>query len=284
MKVAVVVITVIMGLAAAIASTEQHTNHHNNDNNNKNFVSQSEVDEGGDAVVNDDLKARQSRVFLEDVLHWPGELSGSQDFLEETQEGEEEPEVSQKVVEDRDGRKFTIWSTNFSTLTVTSTSYLAGTTVTASALCSAPGVTAGCFGKNRLWSGGRLWVWGLGSVGCGLGSGVSRLWSRVQSAVVWGLGSVSCGLGSGSAVVRGQSAVVWVSRLWSGVSQLWSGESVGCGPGYGVSRLWSRVWGQSAGLGSGVQSAVVWGLGSSRLWSGLSPVSCSRVWGQSAVV
>ncbi|XP_042214660.1 uncharacterized protein LOC121861159 [Homarus americanus] len=192
MKVAVVVITVIMGLAAAIASTEQHTNHHNNDNNNKNFVSQSEVDEGGDAVVNDDLKARQSRVFayytstsvtrlatttitalstclsvdtaacvgrkrksafknmefLEDVLHWPGELSGSQDFLEETQEGEEEPEVSQKVVEDRDGRKFTIWSTNFSTLTVTSTSYLAGTTVTASALCSAPGVTAGCFGKK----------------------------------------------------------------------------------------------------------------------------------------
>ncbi|CAL4144549.1 unnamed protein product [Meganyctiphanes norvegica] len=47
----------------------------------------------------------------------------------------------------REGRVITIWTTGFSTLTITSTSYIPGTTVTASALCIQSGVTAGCFGR-----------------------------------------------------------------------------------------------------------------------------------------
>ncbi|XP_037802720.1 uncharacterized protein LOC119597260 [Penaeus monodon] len=47
--------------------------------------------------------------------------------------------------EGRDGKRLTIWSTNFTTLTLTSTSVQPSTTVTASALCAAPGVTQGCF-------------------------------------------------------------------------------------------------------------------------------------------
>ncbi|XP_069972397.1 uncharacterized protein [Penaeus vannamei] len=47
----------------------------------------------------------------------------------------------------RDDRKFTIWTTGFTTLTLTTTSYIAGTTVTVSAYCVTPGLTAGCFGK-----------------------------------------------------------------------------------------------------------------------------------------
>ncbi|XP_018016355.1 uncharacterized protein LOC108673083 [Hyalella azteca] len=43
------------------------------------------------------------------------------------------------------GKKFTIWSTLFSTYTVITTSYYAGTTVTVSALCN-PGFAASCFG------------------------------------------------------------------------------------------------------------------------------------------
>ncbi|XP_042888772.1 uncharacterized protein LOC122264121 [Penaeus japonicus] len=47
----------------------------------------------------------------------------------------------------RDDRKITIWTTGFTTLTLTTTSYLAGTTVTATAYCVTPGLAAGCFGK-----------------------------------------------------------------------------------------------------------------------------------------
>ncbi|XP_018016336.1 uncharacterized protein LOC108673069 [Hyalella azteca] len=43
------------------------------------------------------------------------------------------------------GKKFTIWSTLFSTYTVVTTSYYSGTTVTVSALCN-PGFAASCFG------------------------------------------------------------------------------------------------------------------------------------------
>ncbi|XP_045623729.1 uncharacterized protein [Procambarus clarkii] len=57
-----------------------------------------------------------------------------------------EPAVGREVL-DRKGRKFTIWSTYVSTLTLTSTSYLTGTTVTITAMCVAAGVTQGCFGK-----------------------------------------------------------------------------------------------------------------------------------------
>ncbi|KAK7026641.1 hypothetical protein SK128_015453 [Halocaridina rubra] len=42
-------------------------------------------------------------------------------------------------------RKLTVWSTNFTTLTVTSTSALSGTTVTASLLCVIPGAVNSCF-------------------------------------------------------------------------------------------------------------------------------------------
>ncbi|XP_042214659.1 uncharacterized protein LOC121861158 [Homarus americanus] len=47
--------------------------------------------------------------------------------------------------EDRTGKAFTIWTSFFTTLTITSTVAQGGTTITASALCSAPGLTAGCF-------------------------------------------------------------------------------------------------------------------------------------------
>ncbi|XP_037802726.1 uncharacterized protein LOC119597266 [Penaeus monodon] len=47
---------------------------------------------------------------------------------------------------DREGKILTIWTTYFSTLTVTSTSVLASTTITASALCLAPNVAKTCFG------------------------------------------------------------------------------------------------------------------------------------------
>ncbi|XP_047490114.1 uncharacterized protein LOC125039850 [Penaeus chinensis] len=47
---------------------------------------------------------------------------------------------------EREGKVLTIWTTHFSTLTVTTTSVLASTTVTASALCLAPNVAKTCFG------------------------------------------------------------------------------------------------------------------------------------------
>ncbi|XP_050695828.1 uncharacterized protein LOC126985252 [Eriocheir sinensis] len=80
-------------------------------------------------------------------------LSGSMD-----EEGAEEEEVTSSTEEEeeeamegeavtgRDGKKLTIWSTSLTTLTITSTSYIPGTTITASAFCTAPGITEGCFG------------------------------------------------------------------------------------------------------------------------------------------
>ncbi|XP_071525302.1 uncharacterized protein [Panulirus ornatus] len=82
--------------------------------------------------------------ILEELASLPVELVGSQTD-EDLESGSSQ--FSQNIVEGRNGKKLTIWSTNFTTLTITSTSYLAGTTVTASALCTAPGLTAGCFGK-----------------------------------------------------------------------------------------------------------------------------------------
>ena len=46
----------------------------------------------------------------------------------------------------RKARALTIWTTSFTTITVTSTSYLSGTTVTLSLLCTLPGMTGSCFG------------------------------------------------------------------------------------------------------------------------------------------
>ncbi|KAK7026642.1 hypothetical protein SK128_015454 [Halocaridina rubra] len=53
--------------------------------------------------------------------------------------------VTPETPNDRSSRKLTIWSTNFTTLTVTSTSALSGTTVTASLLCVLPGAVNSCF-------------------------------------------------------------------------------------------------------------------------------------------
>ncbi|XP_071525254.1 uncharacterized protein [Panulirus ornatus] len=75
----------------------------------------------------------------------PDQLLGSQADAEELEVPSSR--IVREVVNNREGKRITIWSTVSSTLTLTSTSYVAGTTVTATALCLAPGLTAGCFGK-----------------------------------------------------------------------------------------------------------------------------------------
>lgn len=59
----------------------------------------------------------------------------------------EELSRQQRDALERDGRRLTIWTTNFTTLTLTTTSYLAGTTVTATAYCLTPLLAQSCFGK-----------------------------------------------------------------------------------------------------------------------------------------
>ncbi|XP_069951002.1 uncharacterized protein [Cherax quadricarinatus] len=59
------------------------------------------------------------------------------------EDAEEEADESSKIRKKRGA--LTIWSSVFTTITVTSTVAQAGTTITASALCSAPGIVAGCF-------------------------------------------------------------------------------------------------------------------------------------------
>ena len=46
----------------------------------------------------------------------------------------------------RMAKKLTVWSTGFTTVTITTTSYLTGTTVTVSALCTVTGMSQSCFG------------------------------------------------------------------------------------------------------------------------------------------
>ncbi|KAK7026639.1 hypothetical protein SK128_015451 [Halocaridina rubra] len=53
--------------------------------------------------------------------------------------------IEKRDASSRSGRKLTIWSTNFTTITITSTSVLASTTVTATALCNYPGLTISCY-------------------------------------------------------------------------------------------------------------------------------------------
>ncbi|CAL4131803.1 unnamed protein product, partial [Meganyctiphanes norvegica] len=74
------------------------------------------------------------------------ELLGSKrdDEIESTVRVQDGIEEDKK--DERKRRNITIWSTAFSTLTLTSTSYISGTTVTASALCTGLS-TAGCFGR-----------------------------------------------------------------------------------------------------------------------------------------
>ncbi|XP_064086750.1 uncharacterized protein LOC135201622 [Macrobrachium nipponense] len=89
---------------------------------------------------------RKKRMFLRSTqlgaedLDEDGTLNGS---LEET--GKDLGLGAKNPDSHRQAKKLTIWSTAFSTITITSTSVLAGTTVSASALCAAPGLTAGCF-------------------------------------------------------------------------------------------------------------------------------------------
>ncbi|KAK8752474.1 hypothetical protein OTU49_005731 [Cherax quadricarinatus] len=90
------------------------------------------------------LKNLAALTFDNDVMP---ELAGSQ--IEEQMDEEEGGPLKRgaRQVTNRDGRKFTVWSTYSSTLTLTSTSYVAGTTVLVTAYCIAPGLTNGCFGK-----------------------------------------------------------------------------------------------------------------------------------------
>ena len=46
----------------------------------------------------------------------------------------------------RKKKSFTVWSTLFSTHTLTSTFYFSGTTVTVSGVCSVAGLDSSCFG------------------------------------------------------------------------------------------------------------------------------------------
>ena len=71
------------------------------------------------------------------------DLTGS---LESSADDKDDNIIESKIKDGRDGRKLTIWQSSFTTLTITSTSYFAGTTVTASVFCTAAGLTAGCFG------------------------------------------------------------------------------------------------------------------------------------------
>lgn len=73
------------------------------------------------------------------------ELSSSQAELESWDEAG--PRVTKEVQKDdgRKGRNITIWSTIFTTLTITSTSAMTGTTVTASILCAMAGLVQSCF-------------------------------------------------------------------------------------------------------------------------------------------
>ncbi|XP_069951052.1 uncharacterized protein [Cherax quadricarinatus] len=76
------------------------------------------------------------------------ELTGSQTEVETNEEEAYPPRRgSRQLVNNRDGKILTIWYTSVSTITLTSTSYLVGTTISVSAYCVAPGVSEGCFGK-----------------------------------------------------------------------------------------------------------------------------------------
>jgi len=67
-------------------------------------------------------------------------------LLEGSVDGSDLPFMPIEEGSQRQGKKMTIWSTGFTTVTVTTTSYYSGTTVTVSALCTVSGVTQNCFG------------------------------------------------------------------------------------------------------------------------------------------
>ncbi|KAK8395877.1 hypothetical protein O3P69_005770 [Scylla paramamosain] len=99
------------------------------------------------------LKLDMDELFSSQDMTLSGSLNSDYEEEEEAEEEEEEDEgvIKSKVKEDRNGRKFTIWNSSLTTITVTSTSFFAGTTVTATAFCSAPGLTIGCFDTKELY-------------------------------------------------------------------------------------------------------------------------------------
>ncbi|XP_050695691.1 uncharacterized protein LOC126985180 [Eriocheir sinensis] len=103
---------------------------------------------GGAAACN----GRKKKSLWKDLMDVEGLYQGPE--LEGSQEKEMEREEKDLEVEEsveggkREGRRLTIWSTVLSTLTLTSTSYLAGTTITATAFCLTAGLTPGCFGTR----------------------------------------------------------------------------------------------------------------------------------------
>ncbi|KAK7026644.1 hypothetical protein SK128_015456 [Halocaridina rubra] len=81
---------------------------------------------------------------LDDISDDIFELDSSQKDLEGDDEASR---MAREIADDTDrsGRKLTIWSIAFTTLTVTSTSIFAGTTVTASILCALAGFAQSCY-------------------------------------------------------------------------------------------------------------------------------------------
>ncbi|XP_027217668.1 uncharacterized protein [Penaeus vannamei] len=91
-------------------------------------------------------KKRMAMSYIEDLEQMN---DSGLDSTKQTDDLEVRFERSADDVEqaDRDGRVLlTIWSTEYTSITVTSTSVLDSTTITASALCLAPNVAKTCFG------------------------------------------------------------------------------------------------------------------------------------------
>ncbi|KAK7026646.1 hypothetical protein SK128_015458, partial [Halocaridina rubra] len=76
---------------------------------------------------------------LENEVH---DLSPSMENTVGEERGKRSPDKELRGDDDRQGRKLTIWSTAFTTYTVTTTSVLTGTTATATLMCTAPGANA----------------------------------------------------------------------------------------------------------------------------------------------
>ena len=67
--------------------------------------------------------------------------SSAVDSLTGTLASEAELGNGQKEFQNKDQKALTLWSTSYSTVSVTTTSYLTGTTITATLMCSAPNST-----------------------------------------------------------------------------------------------------------------------------------------------
>lgn len=91
-------------------------------------------------------RRKRRTVFLPKNIGF-SEISDSDGMLEGSLDGKDLPLMPiEEGPNTRKGKKMTIWSTGFTTVTVTTTSYYSGTTVTISALCTVSGQTQQCFG------------------------------------------------------------------------------------------------------------------------------------------